>query len=71
MLGVNALTQSAVAQALKIGGPEIERRRASVIRERAHLMEVLRELPVDVDASQANFVWLAAEGMSGPRWPAR
>ena len=50
VLGVNALTQSAIAQALKIGGPEVERRRASVIRERAHLFEVLADLPVDVDA---------------------
>ncbi len=65
VLGVNALTQSAVAQALKIGGPEVESRRASVIRERAHLMDVLRELPLDVTPSQANFVWIAAEGMSG------
>ena len=51
VLGVNALTQSAVAQALKIGGPEVESRRASVIRERAHLMEVLAELPLDVTPS--------------------
>ena len=65
VLGVNALTQSAVAQALKIGGPEVESRRASVIRERAHLMEVLADLPVDVTPSQANFVWMAADGMSG------
>ena len=65
VLGVNALTQSAVAQALKIGGPEVERRRASVIRERARLLEALRELPVDVTPSQANFVWLAADGLSG------
>jgi histidinol-phosphate aminotransferase len=35
VLGVNALTQSAVSQALKIGGAEIERRRAAVITERA------------------------------------
>ena len=65
VLGVNALTQSTVAQALKIGGPEVESRRTSVIRERAHLMEVLSELPLDVTPSQANFVWMAADGMSG------
>jgi histidinol-phosphate aminotransferase len=41
VLGVNALTQSAVSQALKIGGAEIERRRAAVITERARLMEAL------------------------------
>ena len=65
VLGVNALTQSAVDQALKIGGPEVERRRASVIRERRRLLESLRELPVDADESQANFVWLRADGLSG------
>jgi histidinol-phosphate/aromatic aminotransferase/cobyric acid decarboxylase-like protein len=62
---VNALTQAAVVQALKIGGPEVERRRAAVIRERARLLESLRELSLDADSSQANFVWLAAPGMSG------
>ena len=65
VLGVNALSQSAIEQALKIGGAEVESRRASVIRERAHVMEVLSELPLDVAPSQANFVWIAAEGMSG------
>jgi histidinol-phosphate aminotransferase len=65
VLGVNALTQAAVDQALKIGGPEVERRRASVIKERVRLLDALRELPVDVSESQANFVWLAADGMSG------
>jgi histidinol-phosphate aminotransferase len=65
VLGVNALTQSAIQQALKIGGPEVESRRASVIRERAHLMEVLKDLPLEVSPSQANFVWMAAEGLSG------
>jgi histidinol-phosphate aminotransferase len=65
VLGVNALTQSAVDQALKIGGPEVERRRASVIKERARLLASLRELPLDVTDSQANFVWLAADRMSG------
>jgi histidinol-phosphate aminotransferase len=62
---VNTLTQSAVDQALKIGGPEVERRRTSVIRERRRLIAALRELPVEVDDSQANFVWLRAEGRSG------
>ncbi len=65
VLGVNALTQAAVEQALRIGGAEIERRRASVIRERTRLLEALEGLPVDADPSQANFVWLAAHGMSG------
>ena len=65
VLGVNALTQAAVDQALKIGGPEVERRRASVVKERTRLLDELRELPVDVSPSEANFIWLAADGMSG------
>jgi histidinol-phosphate aminotransferase len=65
VLGVNALTQAAVDQALKIGGPEVEQRRAAVIRERARLQQELRELSLDADDSQANFLWLAAPGMSG------
>jgi histidinol-phosphate aminotransferase len=65
VLGVNALTQAAVDQALKIGGPEVERRRATVIRERARLLASLRDLPLDATDSQANFVWLRAPEMSG------
>lgn len=65
VLGVNALTQSAVDQALKIGGPEVERRRTTVIQERARVLAALRDLGVEVTDSQANFVWMAAHGMSG------
>ena len=65
VLGVNALSQSAVAQALKIGSAEIARRRDAVIRERHRLMDGLAELPVTADPSQANFVWLSVPGMTG------
>ncbi len=65
VLGVNTLTQAAVLQALKIGGAEIERRRHAVIHERGRLLEALRQLPVHVADSQANFVWLSGEGMTG------
>jgi histidinol-phosphate aminotransferase len=71
VLGVNALTQSAVDQALKIGGPEVEWRRASVIRERRRLLAAMRELPVDADESQANFIWLKADGLSGAQLAGR
>ena len=64
-LGVNVLTQAGLAQALKIGGPEIERRRALVIEQRGRVMGALHDLPVDAPDSQANFVWLRAPGMSG------
>ena len=65
VLGVNALTQAAILQALRIGGPEVARRRQAVIRERTRLLEALRQLPVDVTDSQANFVWLRAAEMTG------
>ena len=71
VLGVNALTQAAVEQALKIGGPELERRREAVIRERTRLIRALRELPVEVAESQANFVWLRAKQISGIELTAR
>jgi histidinol-phosphate aminotransferase len=71
VLGVNALTQAAVVQALKIGGPEVERRREAVLRERARLLEGLRDLPVEFTESQANFVWLAVPGMSGAELASR
>jgi histidinol-phosphate aminotransferase len=71
VLGVNALTQAAVEQALKIGGPEVERRRASVVRERSRLVAALRELPIEVSDSQANFLWVRAPAMSGAALTAR
>jgi len=65
VLGVNALTQSAVVQALKISDREVERRRATVIEERHRLLAALAQMPVDVTASQANFIWMAANDLSG------
>jgi histidinol-phosphate aminotransferase len=65
VLGVNALTQAAILQALRIGGPEVERRRQAVIRERARLLEGLRDLSIEATDSQANFVWLRVPGMTG------
>jgi histidinol-phosphate aminotransferase len=70
-LGVNALTQAAVEQALKIGDAEVRRRRELVIEERTRLLRALRDLPVDAAASQANFVWLHAAGLSGSELAAR
>ena len=65
VLGVNALTQSAIGHALKIGGPEVERRRLSVIEQRTRLLDALRDMPVEPCDSQANFVWLKARDLSG------
>ena len=65
VLGVNALTQSAVDQALKIGGPEVERRKQVVVRERRRILHSLKKLPVETTDTMANFVWLRAHELSG------
>jgi histidinol-phosphate aminotransferase len=65
VLGINALTQAAVSQALKISDPEVGRRRAAVIEERHRLLAALGSMPVDFAPSQANFVWMSAQGLSG------
>jgi histidinol-phosphate aminotransferase len=70
-LGVNALTQAAVEQALMIGDAEVQRRRELVIEQRTRLERALQDLPVDAPASQANFVWLHAAGLSGAELAAR
>ncbi len=65
VLGVNALSQAAVIQALKISDPEVERRRATVIEERHRLLAALASMPVEVTETQANFIWMSADGTSG------
>ena len=63
--GVNALTQAAVLQTLKVGDEDIDKRRRMVIEQRGRLLEALRELPLEAAPSQANFVWLRAPGIGG------
>jgi histidinol-phosphate aminotransferase len=65
VLGVNALTQAAIEQALKIGGPEVERRKLAVVRERRRIAHLLKRLPIEATDSQANFVWLRAHDLNG------
>jgi histidinol-phosphate aminotransferase len=70
-LGVNALTQAAVEYALRFGEDEIARRRELVIEQRRRIERALHDLPVDAPASQANFVWLHATGLTGSELAAR
>jgi histidinol-phosphate aminotransferase len=63
--GVNALTQAAVAQALKVGDKDIARRRQDVITERTRLLRGVAELSIEAPASQANFVWMKAPELTG------
>ena len=71
VLGVNALTQAAIAHALKIGDPEIDRRRRLVIDQRRRLLRALHDLPVDAPETQANFAWISAAGLTGAELAAR
>lgn len=64
-LGVNALTQAAVLQALRVGDRDLARRRAVVCEQRARLYEGFASLPLEAAPSQANFVWLRSARISG------
>ena len=70
-LGVNVLTQAGLAQALKIGDREIQRRRGLVIEQRTRVLDALHDMPVDAPDSEANFVWLRAPGLSGSQLAGR
>ena len=71
VLGVNALSQAAAEHAMKIGDPEVERRRAMVVEQRVRVLRALHDLPVDAPDSQANFVWMRAPGLSGAELASR
>ena len=70
-LGVNALTQATVRQALKVGDADIQRRRESVIAERGRLLDELAAMAVTVPDSQANFLWIRAHEVPGKDLMAR
>jgi len=57
--------------ALKVGDPEIERRRRLVREQRRRLFSALHDLPVDAPESQANFAWMSAAGLTGGELAAR
>jgi histidinol-phosphate aminotransferase len=70
-LGVNALTQAAMLQALRVGDNDVRSRRDTVIEERTRLLDALTALPVTASHSQANFLWMSAPGLSGAELAAR
>jgi histidinol-phosphate aminotransferase len=70
-LGVNALTQATVLQALKVGDPDVRRRRETVIEQRERLLEELSTMAVTVPDSQANFLWIRAHEVPGKDLVAR
>ena len=71
VLGVNALSQAAADYAVGIADREIAGRRKLVSEQRAELLEALPDLGVQVAPSQANFVWMKVEGISGADLAAR
>jgi histidinol-phosphate aminotransferase len=71
VLGVNALSQAAAEYAVGIADRELSRRKHSVVEQREALLRELPELGVDVAPSQANFLWMTVDGISGAELAAR
>jgi histidinol-phosphate aminotransferase len=71
VLGVNALSQAAADYAVGIADREIAQRRGVVAQERTQMLEQLPSLGVQTAPSQANFVWMKVEGISGADLAAR
>lgn len=71
VLGVNALSQAAADYAVGIADREIAERRRVVSEQRAELLAALADLGVEAAPSQANFVWMKVDGISGADLAAR
>jgi histidinol-phosphate aminotransferase len=64
-LGLNELAQAGALEALRHAGGVVAGRAAMVASERARLGDTLRDLGLQVAPSQANFLWLRADGVHG------
>jgi histidinol-phosphate aminotransferase len=64
-LGLNELAQAGALEALRHATAVVAGRVATVAAERARLLEALGERGIDVAPSQANVLWLGAEGLDG------
>ncbi|MFL5895620.1 MAG: pyridoxal phosphate-dependent aminotransferase [Thermoleophilaceae bacterium] len=71
VLGVNALSQAAADYAVGIADRELATRRRLVTEQRARLAEELPRIGVELCPTQANFVWMKVEGISGADLAAR
>ena len=71
VLGVNALSQAAAEYAVGIAERELSRRKRSVCEQREQLLHELVALGVEVAPSQANFLWMKVDGISGADLAAR
>jgi histidinol-phosphate aminotransferase len=70
-LGIGELAQAGALEALRHGARKITRRTDQVAAERKRLLAALRESGVDVTPSQANFLWLAVDGVDGAELASR
>ena len=70
-LGVNALTQATVLQALRVGDSDVRRRRELVIEQRGRMLDELSKMAVTVTDTQANFLWIRAHEVPGKDLVAR
>jgi histidinol-phosphate aminotransferase len=64
-LGLNELAQAGVLEALRTSEALVASRAAGVGAERGRLVPRLRALGVEVGPSEANFLWLRADGVDG------
>jgi histidinol-phosphate aminotransferase len=71
VLGVNALSQAAAEYAVGIADREIAQRRQLVAEQRELLEAELPGLGVEAAPSQANFLWMKVDGISGADLAAR
>jgi histidinol-phosphate aminotransferase len=64
-LGMSELVQVGLEHALRSAGVDLAERRSIAIRERRRFTEALADLPFEAPPSQAHFVWLRADGITG------
>jgi histidinol-phosphate aminotransferase len=64
-LGVSEISQAGALEALRIFPEKLAKRVARVAQERTRLTTALRQRNFEVSDSQANFLWIAHEGVDG------
>ncbi|HEY8584376.1 MAG TPA: histidinol-phosphate transaminase [Capillimicrobium sp.] len=70
-LGVNELAQAGALEALRTSEKTVERRAAAVAVERERLIAEIRGLGLHVADSEANLLWIGAEGLDGAELASR
>lgn len=70
-LGVASPIQAGALEAIRVCEPQLAQRRAIVLAERARMRQLLHEMPLDAAATETNFFWLRAPGLSDQELTAR